>query len=72
MLRWSGNFSASLVCVDIKTGKLKERLVVPMKKLQGQVVSATEPVKDPAKALEVDTKYEIIEIIYKDKSILRP
>jgi len=55
-----------------KSSKLKERLVVPVKKLRGQVVSATQPVKDPAKGVEVDEKYAIIEIVYKDKSVSRP
>lgn len=55
-----------------KSGKLKEKLMVSVKKVQGQVVSATQPVKDPSKGVEVDEKYEIIEITYKDKSVSRP
>jgi hypothetical protein len=55
-----------------KSAKLKERLVVPIKKLRGQVVSATQPAKDPTKGVEVDEKYEIIEILYTDKSVSRP
>ena len=54
-----------------KSKKLKERLVVPLKKMQGQVVSATQPIKDPAK-IAVDEKYEIVEILYADKSVSKP
>jgi hypothetical protein len=55
-----------------KSGKLKERLVVPMKKLQGQVISATQPGKDPAKAVDVHQNYQIIEIVYADKTVSKP
>ena len=54
-----------------KSATLKERLVVPLKKLRGQVVSATQPT-DPNKPVPIDEKYEIIEIIYADKSVSRP
>jgi hypothetical protein len=50
---------------------LKQKLFVPLKKLQGQVVSATQPPKDP-KNVVVEEKYEIVEIVYKDKSVSRP
>ncbi len=55
-----------------KSGKLEEKLMVSVKKVQGQVVSATQPPKDPSKGVEVDEKYELIEIVYKDKSVSRP
>ena len=54
-----------------KSSKLKERLVLPLKKLQGQVVSATQPIKDPTRTA-VDEKYEIVEILYADKSVSKP
>src|ERR1041385_36544 len=54
-----------------KTVTLKERLAVPVKKLRGQVVSATQPT-DPNKPVPVDEKYQIVEIVYADKSVSRP
>lgn len=54
-----------------KSITLKEKLVVPLKKLQGQVVSATAPTKDPTK-IALDEKYQIVEIRYADKSVSRP
>lgn len=54
-----------------KSIRLKERLVVPLKKLQGQIVSATQPIKDPTK-IPVDEKYEIVEILYADKTVSKP
>lgn len=53
-----------------KSGKLKQKLFVPLKKLQGQVVSP-QSIKDP-RDIPVDKKYEIVEIVYKDKSVSRP
>jgi hypothetical protein len=50
--------------------KLKQKLYVPLKKLQGPVVSP-QSMKDP-KDIPVDEKYEILEIVYKDKSVKRP
>jgi hypothetical protein len=53
-----------------RSKELKQKLFVPLKKLQGQVVSVTQP-KDP-KNVVVEEKYEIVEIVYKDKSVSRP
>lgn len=53
-----------------KSAKLKEKLVVPVKKLRGKVVSATQP-NDP-KEVAVDEKYEIVEIVYADKTTAKP
>jgi hypothetical protein len=54
-----------------KTVTLKERLAVPLKKLHGQVVSATQPT-DPNKPVPVDEKYQVVEIVYADKSVFKP
>jgi hypothetical protein len=54
-----------------KSKTLRERVVVPMKKLMGQVVPANQSAQPP-KQVEVDEKYQIIEIEYADGSIVRP
>lgn len=53
-----------------QSSNLKQKLFVPLRKLQGQVVS-TQSIKDP-KDVAVDKKYEIVEIVYKDKSVAKP
>ena len=53
-----------------KSKKLKQKLYVPLKKLQGPVVTP-QSMKDP-KDIPVDEKYEIVEIVYQDKSVRRP
>lgn len=54
-----------------KSKLLQEKVVVPMKKLMGQVVPANQSAQPP-KQVEVDEKYQIIEIEYADGSIARP
>jgi hypothetical protein len=54
-----------------KSKTLRETVVVPMKKLMGQVVPANQSAQPP-KQVEVDEKYQIIEIEYADGSIVRP
>src|SRR6266404_669596 len=54
-----------------KTVTLKEKLAVPLRKLRGQVVSATQPT-DPNKPVPVDEKYQVVEIVYADKSVSKP
>jgi len=54
-----------------KSKLLQEKIVVPMKKLMGQVVSANQTAQ-PSRQVEVDEKYQIIEIEYADGSIVRP
>lgn len=54
-----------------KSKTLRETVVVPMKKLMGQVVAANQPTKLSTQ-VEVDEKYQIIEIEYADGSIVRP
>ena len=52
-----------------KSKLLQEKVVVPMKKLMGQVVPANQPTPGQ---VEVDEAYRIIEIEYADGSIVRP
>jgi hypothetical protein len=54
-----------------KSKLLRETVVVPMKKLMGQVVPANQTAQPP-KQVEVDEKYQIVEIEYADGSIVRP
>ena len=54
-----------------KSKLLQEKVVVPMKELMGQVVPANQSAQPP-KQVEVDEKYQIIEIEYADGSIARP
>jgi hypothetical protein len=54
-----------------KSKLLQEKVVVPMKKLMGQVVPANQT-GQPPKQVEVDEKYQIVEIEYADGSIARP
>lgn len=54
-----------------KSKTLRETVVVPMKKLMGQVVPANQS-PQPPKQVEVIEKYQIIEIEYADGSIARP
>ena len=54
-----------------KSRTLRETVMVPMKKLMGQVVPANQS-GQPPKQVEVDEKYQIIEIEYADGSIVRP
>jgi len=54
-----------------KSRTLRETVVVPMKKLLGQVVPANQSAQPP-RQVEVDEKYQIIEIEYADGSIVRP
>jgi hypothetical protein len=54
-----------------KSKLLQEKVVVPMKKLMGQVVPANQTAQPP-RQVEVDEKYQIIEIEYADGSIARP
>lgn len=54
-----------------KSKTLRETLIVPMKKLMGQVVTANQSAQPP-RQVEVDEKYQIIEIEYADGSIVRP
>jgi hypothetical protein len=55
----------------LKSRRLKEKVFVPLKKLLGPTVSAGNPT-DPNKVVELDEKYQIVEIVYKDKSVARP
>jgi hypothetical protein len=58
--------------IDPHKGKtLRETVIVPMKKLMGQVVPANQSAQPP-RQVEVDEKYQIIEIEYADGSIVRP
>jgi hypothetical protein len=54
-----------------KSKLLQEKVVVPMKKLLGQVVPANQTAQPP-RQVEVDEMYQIIEIEYADGSIARP
>ena len=54
-----------------KSKTLRETVLVPMKKLMGQVVPANQSAQPP-KQVEVDEKYQIIEIEYADGSLVRP
>jgi outer membrane murein-binding lipoprotein Lpp len=54
-----------------KSKTLRETVIVPMKKLMGQVVPANQSAQPP-RQVEVDEKYQIIEIEYADGSIVRP
>jgi hypothetical protein len=54
-----------------KSRTLRETVIVPMKKLMGQVVPANQSAQPP-RQVEVDEKYQIIEIVYADGSIVRP
>jgi hypothetical protein len=52
-----------------KSSKLKERLVLPLKKLQGRQFQPHSQLKTDE---TVDEKYEIVEILYADKSVSKP
>ncbi len=54
-----------------KSARLKERVFVPLKNLIGSTVSASSP-NDHKNPVKIDDKYEIVEIVYKDKSVVRP
>jgi hypothetical protein len=54
-----------------KSKVLRQTVTVSMKKLMGQVVPANQT-KQPPRQVEVDEKYQIIEIEYADGSISRP
>jgi hypothetical protein len=54
-----------------KSKVLQQRVAVSMKKLMGQVVAANQPTSTSSQ-VEVDEKYQIIEIEYADGSISRP
>ena len=54
-----------------KSKTLRKKVIVPMKKLLGQVVSANQPAQS-LRQVPVDEKYQIIEIEYADGSIVRP